>query len=105
MTSFRTLFLAAALAVPALSLAADAPPAGPDDYREVYRSLTGKHAGRAVPGAGREQVVAAERGQVVLARLVEIESRDVILGKAGRHQLPAGMPDFFLQLKMSCDNG
>jgi hypothetical protein len=45
---FRPILLLAALAIPSLSLAADTPAAGPDDYREVYRSLTGKHAGAVV---------------------------------------------------------
>lgn len=45
---FRPILILAALAWPALSLAADTPAAGPDDYREVYRSLTGKHAGAVV---------------------------------------------------------
>jgi hypothetical protein len=49
-------------------------------------------------------VVAPDRGDVVLARLVDEEGADAISTKSGVDQFTARPVDFFLGLKMACDN-
>ena len=77
---------------------ADAGPDGSPDRHAFH------HAHRRLSGAGRNVAVAAERMQIVLARLVDKEGADAAIGKARLVQGGARGVDLFLQLKMTCND-